>query len=75
MSRGSREFAIYGAVTRDIHRAVQEFLIPGSYSARYLNSTFWEVISVFDSWFLVLFLSDIEPYNFVENFFHAKLYD
>ena len=39
------------------------------YSARHLNSTFWEVISVFDSWFLVLFLSDIEPYNFVENFF------
>ena len=35
------------------------------YSARHLNSTFREVISVFDSWFLVLLLSDIEPYNFV----------
>ena len=43
------------------------------YSARRLNSTFWEVISVFDSWFLVLFLSDIEPYNFVENSFSCKI--
>ena len=28
-----------------------------NYSARRLNSTFWEVIMVFDSWFLVLFLT------------------
>ena len=31
------------------------------------------MILVFDSWFLVLFLSDIEPYNFVENFFSCKV--
>ena len=43
------------------------------YSARRLNSTFWEMILVFDSWFSVLFLSDIEPYNFVENFFSSKV--
>ena len=28
---------------------------------------------VFDSWFLVLILTDIEPYNFVENFFSCKV--
>ena len=44
-----------------------------SYSARRLDSTFWAVILVFDSWFLVLFLTDIEPCNFVEIFFHTKL--
>ena len=43
------------------------------YSARRLNSTFWAVILVFDSWFLVLFLSDIEPYNFVEIFLRKVL--
>ena len=31
--------------------------LTSSYSARRLNSTFWEVIMVFDSWFLVLFLT------------------
>ena len=31
------------------------------------------MILVFDSWFSVLFLSDIEPYNFVENFFSGKV--
>ena len=43
------------------------------YNARRLNSAFWAVILVFDSCFLVLFLSDIEPYNFVENFFWCKV--
>ena len=28
---------------------------------------------VFGSWFLVLILTDIEPYNFVENFFSCKV--
>ena len=28
---------------------------------------------VFDSWFLVLIVTDIEPYNFVENFFSRKV--
>ena len=50
---------------------VNEYL--GYYSARRLNSTFREVILVFDSWFSALFLSDIEPYNFVENFFSSKV--
>ena len=31
------------------------------------------MISVFDSLFLVLSLSDIKPYNFVENFFSCKV--
>ena len=31
------------------------------------------MILVFDSWFLVLFLTDVEPYNFVENFFSRKV--
>ena len=28
---------------------------------------------VFDSWFLVLILTDIEPYNFEDNFFSRKV--
>ena len=43
------------------------------YSSRRLYSTFWAVILVFDSWFLILFFSDIEPCIFVEIFFSCKV--